>query len=307
MPATPEGPLPNLLLAGFPKTGTTSLFSLLAMHPAIGASKVKETEYFLPARYGEQIAPVSEYSGLFAGTEQASIRMEATPAYVYGGAPLTAAVESLLGKPKVLFTVREPIARLRSYYRAQQARLRIPIDMTLGDYVAQCAPVGRDALSDRAQDPFLGVLGGMYSEFIPEWSRQFDVRVVAFEDLTTNTSGVLSALAEWLEIDPSPFVGMELPHENPSVLYRRKQLQRVALAINSSLEPLLRRHPEIKTKARAAYYRVNGRPMPKADGDIEADVLRLFKEANATLTGQLRELIVYKLPPWLADESLIDE
>ena len=105
MPAIAEGPLPNLLLAGFPKTGTTSLFALLARHPEIGGSRVKETEYFLPARYGESMGPQSDYRGLFAGTEQSLVRMEATPAYAYGGRPLLDAVESLLGKPKVLFTI----------------------------------------------------------------------------------------------------------------------------------------------------------------------------------------------------------
>ncbi len=301
MPAIAEGPLPNLLLAGFPKTGTTSLFALLARHPEIGGSRVKETEYFLPARYGESMGPQSDYRGLFAGTEQSLVRMEATPAYAYGGRPLLDAVESLLGKPKVLFTIREPIARLRSYYRAQQARLRIPVEMTLAEYVSLSAPLGRGALSDRSQDPFLGVIGGMYSEFIPEWSNKFDVRIVAFEDLTSNTPEVLGALAEWLGIDAAPFIGLELPHDNPSVLYRRKRLQKAALAINSSLEPILRKHPAIKTKARAAYYRVNGRPMPKADGDIDSEVLERFKEANTLLAKQLSELSAYKIPPWLTE------
>jgi hypothetical protein len=243
----------------------------------------------------------SDYRGLFAGTEQATLRMEATPAYVYGGAPLLNAVESLLGKPKVLFTIREPIARLRSYYRAQQARLRIPVEMALAEYVAFSAPLGHEALSDRSKDPYIGVLGGMYSEFIPEWSNRFDVRVVAFEELTSNTSEVLGALAQWLGVAPEPFVGLELPHDNPSVLYRRKRLQKAALSINSRLEPILRKHPAIKTKARSAYYRVNGRPMPKAEGDIDSQVLMRFKESNTLLTEQLSELVAYKMPPWLIE------
>ena len=299
MSAISKGALPNLLLAGFPKTGTTSLFSLLASHPEIGGSRVKETEYFLPARYGQSMSPVSDYRGLFAGAEQSLLRMEATPAYAYGGPPLLDAVESLLGKPKVLFTIREPIARLRSYYRAQQARLRIPVEMTLAEYVSISAPLGREALGDQSQDPYIGVIGGMYSEFIPEWSNRFDVRVVAFEELTLNTSEVLAALAQWLGVDPEPFVGLALPHDNPSVLYRRKRLQRVALAINSSLEPILRKHPAIKTKARAAYYRVNGRPMPKAEGEIDSEVLLRFKASNILLAEQLSELVAYKMPPWL--------
>jgi hypothetical protein len=39
--------------------------------------------------------------------------------------------------------------------------------------------------------------------------------------------------------------------------------------------------------------------MPKAEGDIETDVLRRFKESNVLLAEQLSELAANKMPPWL--------
>jgi hypothetical protein len=291
--------LPNLLLAGFPKTGTTSLFTLLARHPEVGASSVKETEYFLPARYGEAMRPVGEYAALFEGTERAVVRMESTPAYVYGGAPLIGAVRNTLGAPKVLFTVREPVGRLRSYFRAQQARLRIPIEMTFEEYVARSATVGASALTDRSADPWLGVIGGEYAAFVPSWTDAFDVRFVAFEDLVARTDAVLMDLAAWLGIAPEPFAGTELPHENPSVLYKGKGLQRFALGFNRRLEPFLRRHPELKTRLRSAYYRVNGRAIPKVDWTLDPAVGQRYADANAALAGMWRALEPNTLPAWL--------
>ena len=47
-----EPRLPNLVIAGVPKAGTTSLFNYLAQHPDICPSDVKETRYFEPLRYG---------------------------------------------------------------------------------------------------------------------------------------------------------------------------------------------------------------------------------------------------------------
>ena len=291
--------LPNLLLAGFPKTGTTSLFTLLARHPEIGASSVKETEYFLPARYGEAMRPAEEYSALFAGTAGAAVRMESTPAYVYGGAPVIGAVRNTLGAPKVLFTVREPVGRLRSYFRAQQARLRIPIEMTFEEYVVRAAAIGESALTDRAADPWLGVIGGEYSRFVPAWVDAFDVRFVAFEDLIVRADEVLMELAAWLGIDPAPFVGMTLPHENPSVLYKGKGLQRFALAFNHRLEPFLRRHPDLKARMRSAYYRVNGRPMPKVDWTLDPAVGQRYADANAALAAIWHAIEPTSVPSWL--------
>ena len=42
--------LPNLFLAGFPKAGTTSLFSWLAAHPEVCGARPKEPGHFLPLR-----------------------------------------------------------------------------------------------------------------------------------------------------------------------------------------------------------------------------------------------------------------
>lgn len=295
----PPAALPNLLLAGFPKTGTTSLFALLARHPDVGASSVKETEYFLPVRYGESLAPIGDYVRVFAGTGSAAVRMEATPAYVYGGQPVIDAIRATLDAPKVLLTVREPVGRLRSYFRAQQARLRIPEEMTFEAYVARSAPIGADALRFRDQDPWIGVIGGMYADFVPAWMEAFDVRMVAFEDLTQRTGEVLAALAPWLGLDPEPFIGVDLPHENPSVMFKGRRLQSFALGFNHRLEPFLRRHPEFKTRLRAAYYRVNGKPMPKADWTLEPEVGARYADSNRRLADRWRSLDPATVPSWL--------
>jgi len=42
-----QPPLPNLVIAGAPRCGTTSLFSWLKDHPQVGAATVKETFYLM--------------------------------------------------------------------------------------------------------------------------------------------------------------------------------------------------------------------------------------------------------------------
>src|SRR5688500_8554449 len=57
--------LPNLIIAGVPKGGTTSLFRYLAQHPDICAARNKELRYFDAVRYGEPVAPLSSYAEHF--------------------------------------------------------------------------------------------------------------------------------------------------------------------------------------------------------------------------------------------------
>ncbi|MCP5333794.1 MAG: hypothetical protein H7A13_10650, partial [Pseudomonadales bacterium] len=47
----PLPPLPNLIIAGAPKCGTTSLFDYLVQHPQVGGSSVKETCYVMDRGY----------------------------------------------------------------------------------------------------------------------------------------------------------------------------------------------------------------------------------------------------------------
>ena len=44
-------PYPNLIIAGAPKSGTSSLFSNLTAHPEVGGANKKETKYFLDKGY----------------------------------------------------------------------------------------------------------------------------------------------------------------------------------------------------------------------------------------------------------------
>ena len=45
-----SGRLPNLLVAGVSRGGTTSMFHYLGQHSEVGTSDVKELRYFTPLR-----------------------------------------------------------------------------------------------------------------------------------------------------------------------------------------------------------------------------------------------------------------
>ncbi|HUF83633.1 MAG TPA: sulfotransferase domain-containing protein, partial [Acidimicrobiia bacterium] len=127
----------NAIIAGVTKAGTTSLFVSLQSHPEVATSSVKETRYFLPARYGQPLDPPSVYESYFADAGERPVRLEATPAYFYGGAPLVEQVVGTLGPDvRVIVVLREPVSRLISFFTFQKIRLRLPEEMTLEQYLA---------------------------------------------------------------------------------------------------------------------------------------------------------------------------
>ena len=115
--------LPNFIMAGAPKAGTSSIHTWLADHPDALGSIPKETYYFVdpgthmyePAR---NIANgLDGYRIFFRPPANSAPRVvfESTPSYLYYQTALEY-LPDLETRPKFLFIVREPAAQIYSLY-----------------------------------------------------------------------------------------------------------------------------------------------------------------------------------------------
>src|SRR5665809_53913 len=124
--------LPNLLIAGVSRAGTTSLFRYLGQHPDVCASDVKELRYFTPLRYGDPPGPVETYAAHFGGCADTRYRLEATPGYFYGGRALARGIHEVCpADSRVVVSLRSPADRCWSWFSFVKSRLRIPQGMSL--------------------------------------------------------------------------------------------------------------------------------------------------------------------------------
>lgn len=296
------GGVANALIAGVNKAGTTSLFVTLAEHSDVAPASVKETRYFLPARWGRPLDPRAVYESYWVESGDAPVRLEATPAYFSGGPDLVKAVRDVCGPAKIIVVLREPVSRLISYFTYQQVRLRIPESMTLSEYLGHADRVTDAEFHDPDNEVWFGARGGEYADYLPDWLEVFgdDVCVLFFDDIVARPHVAVTRAATFLGIDPAGLPAGGLSSENRTTGYRNSALQRVALGVNDRFEPFLRRHHALKRRLRSAYFRLNGRPLPVAVTDAERAALReRFVEPNARLAAQLAELGVPELPPWL--------
>jgi hypothetical protein len=137
--------LPNLLVIGAMKCGTSSLHRYLGLHPEIAMSETKELNFFLPADAPEADRGPAEllaerstaargidwYEGRF---EPAPVRGESSVAYSFpwfGG--VAAAIAGALGSPRLIYLVRDPIERMLSHRDQFASRDRRPLGEALTD------------------------------------------------------------------------------------------------------------------------------------------------------------------------------
>jgi Sulfotransferase domain len=296
-------PVANAIIAGVNKAGTTSLFVTLAEHPDIAAASVKETKYFLPARWGQPLDPRAVYETYWDHAGAAPLRLEATPAYFSGGPALVTKVREVCGAPKIVVVLREPVSRLLSYFAFQQARLRIPEAMTLDEYLAHADALSEDDFHDPDHEVYFGARGGVYADYLPDWAAEFgaDLLVLFFDDLVLRPAETVARATAFLGVDPARLADAGLSSENRTTGFRSTRFQRVALDVNDRFEPFLRRHHGLKRRLRGAYFRLNGRALPVAVSDAErATLTARYAEPNARLAEQLAAFGVADLPPWLS-------
>lgn len=108
--------VPDFVVIGAAKAGTTSLYALLDRHPQVFMPKIKEPEFFArDDRYSEGIA---RYAEGFAAARPDQIVGEASTIYsLYPLFPKTAErMKAHLPQTKLIYVMREPVSRAYSYY-----------------------------------------------------------------------------------------------------------------------------------------------------------------------------------------------
>jgi Sulfotransferase domain len=265
-------------------------------------SAVKETRFFLPARYGKPMAPIEVYDSYFEPVAGGRARLEATPSYFYGGAPVARAIDEMLPSARVIVVLREPVARAISFFEYQKTRLRLPPELPIEDYLAHADALTDLDFLDPANERYFAVRGGHYADFLPAWLETFGpdrLRLLTFEELTDEPARVLIGTATWLGLDPILLPNDALAAENRTMGFKSRRLQRLALGANDRFERILRRHPEMKRRVRALYLRLNGQPAGSSiSGDVRRDLTARFREPNRRLAAQLSAAGL-ELPAWL--------
>lgn len=104
----------NLVVPGFPKSGTSSLHVYLDMHPEISMSKPKEPHFF--NRENVNLENPEEHNKFFSSNEKTKFYGESSTTYCISERACER-IQRYLTAPKIIILLRDPVKRTVSHYK----------------------------------------------------------------------------------------------------------------------------------------------------------------------------------------------
>ena len=238
------GFLPNLILAGAPKCGTTSIFDYLRDHPDICAATVKETYFMMDLDYSLARDSSIHVNGLqgykkyfpHCSDFKNKLRFEATPDYLYQNTP----IESLPDwpvKPKVFFMLRRPEDRVYSLYRfAQHNMAKLSKSISFSEFI-ELVDSG-DLLRRGRLVQGNAIEHSKYIIYLERWCSVLDeeqIGLFLFEDLVKSPEEFMTRLSHFLEIDPIFYSDYRYEISNRSFRTRSQTMHRAKKLLSRAL------------------------------------------------------------------------
>lgn len=293
---------PNFIIGGTNKAGTTSVFRYLSDHPQVCGSSVKETAFFVREYTGDLNKDTAKLGSYFAHCDSESlIRVEASTSYLALGQVAIPRMQQLLGEPKILFILRNPIERIYSYFNFHSGHLSIPNSVSFEDYLEICTKYDAGMISAE-QVPFdawhlKAPVYGRYAEYLPAYLKAFpraNIRVMLYDDLKNNPKRFMKDVSEFLGITADFYEDYKFAKSNVTFSSKNKLLHKIAVTANRGLERFLRQRPSLKARMVAVYKRIN---MAKQGyGKMNPETMAQLRGYYVKSNLELEELGCVKLP-----------
>ncbi|MDP3859385.1 MAG: sulfotransferase [Stagnimonas sp.] len=297
-----------LIIAGVPKAGTTSLFDYLASHPQICPCRSKEPGFFLPADapFFSKVRAArgdsfQSYQALFDAPGE-RVCMDGSVVYLHSPGSAEG-IHTALPRARICVVLREPIARLKSFYQMGRFKRDFPPEMSLADFVDEQL---RMAADPQASERPWGLVHSTYSACLAHYFNVFGrdrVHLVWFDELRENPEQVLRALCGFCGIDDGFFKDFK-----PYVLNESRDLRSAGLI--RGYDGLLRlaramasRLPVGREGLRRAYRRLNPwvkrtvLTRPAEHATLDAGRVAALQNYFAADTAELERLLGRR-PPW---------
>ena len=294
--------VPDLIVIGAARSGTTSLHHYLGQHPDIFMCPVKEPNYFAFAGQSPKfrgagtrwfrrnsVHDPGKYRALFAGAHDEKIVVEVSPLYLHA-AQAPARIKEEAGDARLIAVLRHPVERAYAAFMGARREGVEPCDQFL------------DAINDepRRLEHSLTVGGlvrkGFYCQHLSRYYELFDheqIRVYLYEDLVADPYGLIRDIFGFVGIDEG-FVPDMSRRYNRSGTIRNSLLRAFwtgSFPLRNTIRPYV---PE--TWRDAAYFRITKNVVkPPMPAEARDKLMEVYRE---DITG-LAELLGRDLSHWL--------
>jgi hypothetical protein len=213
-------PLPDFVIIGAQKAGTSSLFEYLVQHPNVQGSFIKEVQFFTRRHWlGER-----GYRAFFGkNPPNGTLCGEATPYYLFSGdAPQRAS--AMIPQAKLIILLREPVSRAYSHYKhnCRRGDENRPFEDAIAadlKIVRETKGIGRaNGEEEHSYRHHSYIRRGLYVEQIERWLKFYpreDIFIGKAEDFFSDASGVTAQVVEFLGLPAHP-IGTDKAHNQYS-------------------------------------------------------------------------------------------
>jgi hypothetical protein len=219
-------PLPDFVVVGAQKAGTTSLYRMLRKHPQVHMPRTKELHYF---DFHYDRGP-EWYAAQFRPGRWEWRRGEATPNYMWGPLARQRLIEDL-PQARIIAILRNPVDRAYSHYwhdrrRREMERHDRTVQPTFEQALARERPAtfghlvaASGGVPPDPDGPTRGtfVLRGEYADQLEPYLAAYDrdrVHLVLLDDLVADREGTLRDLFGFLHVLKRPARTIEDAHAN---------------------------------------------------------------------------------------------
>jgi hypothetical protein len=195
----------NLIIPGFPKSGTSSLHDYLDQHPNICMSKPKEPHFFTNTAHWQK--GVAYHNGLFMEQDDHTLFFGESSTNYCIWPEAVKRIKEKLDCPKIIFLVRDPVQRLLSHYRWMY-KLGLETNGLM-----------KAIMDDDKFHPDKHLMGcyksyvefSSYSKFLPIWLENFGKQNIFFissKDLKENPLITMNECFNFLGLSPITHINM---------------------------------------------------------------------------------------------------
>lgn len=293
--------MPNFLLLGAQKAGTTALYYYLNQHPQIYMSPVKEPHFFA---FGDgnidyhdpwfdpskMILQIEEYRALFSDVASETAIGEASPSYLYNPAsPFQ--IKKYVPDAKMIAILRNPVDRAYSNYLHCRRDGRESIE----DF-SMALQAEKQRIAAKWSDLWHYKKQGFYSEQVSRYLGLFDREQLLFllyDDFAANPIQFVQDIFHFLGVDNTFAVDMSVRHNRAGIPKNATYLK-----IYKSVQ---KHSAQLKRIVPYSIRQAMRRQMLEQPRLAEEDRIALAREYHTDIL-QLSELIGCDLSNWLVSE-----
>ena len=197
--------LPNLLIVGAAKSGTTSLHNYLNQHPSVFMCSPKEPHFLINKEIGEQRIPkgvlnIEDYKFLFKEASNMKYRGESSVMYLSFPEFAIKNINKYLSKEvKIIIMLRNPVERAYSGYQHVK-RYNLMESLSFEKALDQSENRYHNTSNMTPASRYLEL--GMYFEQVKKFIEEFDsVYVIIYDDYINDFSSEIDNIFKFLDVD----------------------------------------------------------------------------------------------------------